>query len=716
MKLAHACKVLTAHISLLILSCIFISTTVKAEDKTAKTDVEVSEEVVVYGKQLDEVDTKIKLAREKHAGSISTVSPKEIEFQKASNLGEILVRIPGLTYVDEDGRGTKPDIGLRGLDPIRSQYVQLLHDGIPTQPSMYSEQAAYYGVPAERVSGIEVYKGGSSILFGPNTTGGVVNLISRSPSRDPFAAILDTRFDSYGDYLGNMFLSGTKGKVSYGLEYMHKGGEGFGENRDYGIDDLEATLAYKFNARHSVNAHFQYYDEVSETPGGLLPTQFQSDPQQSNKTHDEFFGKRIAGDIRTSHQLIANQRFETLFYSYYFQRNWFIQNYNNNNTTDVSLANSNGQFLRDFNVVGFEPKYVINYDLGSTRNNELTIGTRIYYDTVDRSSGTGNTGTSREDDAVLTSQEELGTMTYAAFIQNEFKATDRLSIVPGIRYEYIDQNRTNVLTNAAEETYNYDIFIPGLGIKYTFAKDSLVYANATRSFRPPTFSDSFNPATNASNFNLAPSTAWIYEGGIRANPHDWLFADLGVFYTDFKDQVVVSAGTAANFDTRAYGFESAVQLGLIGLSKAISNANKDYSGEHEIYFQVGATLVDSTFVGGSFDGNDLPNVPNETFTFGLLYEYGDTFNLGFQGRHTGARFTDNANTVQENSIGTIGELVEYTVFDLKSRFKISKQLSMNAGINNIFDEIYGTQRRTGSQKGIFTGPTRSFYISATLNY
>jgi hypothetical protein len=40
-------------------------------------------------------------------------------------------------------------------------------------------------------------------------------------------------------------------------------------------------------------------------------------------------------------------------------------------------------------------------------------------------------------------------------------------------------------------------------------------------------------------------------------------------------------------------------------------------------------------------------------------------------------------------------------------------LAVNLGVNNLFDESYGTQRRTGSQKGIFPGPTRAFYLSAS---
>jgi Fe(3+) dicitrate transport protein len=72
--------------------------------------------------------------------------------------------------------------------------------------------------------------------------------------------------------------------------------------------------------------------------------------------------------------------------------------------------------------------------------------------------------------------------------------------------------------------------------------------------------------------------------------------------------------------------------------------------------------------------------------------------------------------VQENAVGTIGKLGAYTVVDLKLRWQARERISINAGVNNLLDEKYATQRRTGSQKGVFPGPTRAFYVSTTLEY
>jgi Fe(3+) dicitrate transport protein len=673
-------------------------------------------EVVVSAEPKGVVEQHLAQTRATYPGSVATVSPEELALQKTGNLGDVLARIPGVVYVDEDGRGTKPDIALRGLNPIRSEYVQLLADGVPTQPSMYSEQAAYYGVPAERVAAIEIFKGGAAVLFGPNTVGGVLNVISRPPSPRPLSLVLDTRADSYGDAVGSIFLSGTKDRLSYGVEYMHKGGSGFRDSLDYRIDDVAVTLGYVINADHSARAHFQYYDERSETPGGLLPEQFRADRSLSNKPNDEFFGQRVEGDLRTRHQLTSKQRIDTLLYAYFFQRNWFLQNFVDDASPDLTLADNNGQFLRDFHVIGFEPKYTLDYDLGPAEGHRLSVGGRVYSDRVDRRAQTGNSGISREDDGVPTSDERLGSLALAAFAQNEFRLFEGATLVPGVRYEHIEQTRSDELVGSPEQSAEYDVWVPGIGLKYTFAEQTLAYANVTRSFRPPSFGDSFNPAIAASSLDLKPSTAWTYEAGVRAEPYAWLFADLGVFYTDFTDQVVVSAGTAANYDTRSYGFEGAARVGLLGLGRALARGDGDAHGDTELFLQGGLSVLEASFVDGAFADNALPYVPEVTATFGALLAWRETVSLTLQGRYMGARFTDNANTVEEDPTATIGELSAYSVFDIKARWQALDVLAINAGLNNVFDESYGTQRRNGAQKGIFPGPTRAFYAAATASF
>ncbi|HEX8280482.1 MAG TPA: TonB-dependent receptor, partial [Chthoniobacterales bacterium] len=625
---------------------------------------EMVPEVIVTAEE-DAATSQLRKARQKQAGSIATVSPQELQLQKTNNLGDVVARVPGVAYVDEDGRGTKPDISLRGLNPIRSEFVLLLLDGVPIQPSIYSEPAAYYGPPAERLAGIEIFKGGASTLFGPNAVGGVFNFITRAPSLLPLAVVIDTRFDSYEDYSANLFVSGTRGNASAGLEYLHKGGDGFRDGLGYNINDVEAKLGYQFNNDHFAQLHFQFYDEESETPGGLLPEQFRSDRTQSNKPQDEFFGRRIALDLRSSHPLSERQQLDLLFYVFRFERDWFLQNYVSNNTPNLTLANNNSQFLRTFDVLGFEPKYTLTYDLGQSSGHQLEVGARIYYDEVDRRAATGASGGAREGDAVLTSKEDLSTLSIAAYAQNEFKITRRLSVVPGVRFEHIDQTLENVLAGTAQESSAYDVWVPGIGAKYDLALGTQLYANASRSFRPPSFADTFNPTIDASNVDLRASTAWTYEGGIRANPYTWLSADAGAFYTDFTDQVVVSAGTAANFNTTSYGFEAVSQLGLLGFAQLLRNGDPNYAGPHELFLAAGMTLLRSTFADGPFEDNDLPYVPEQTFTFGVRYAFRERFEVAFQGRYVGDRYTDNANTVQEDPVGIIGELEDYLVCDVK---------------------------------------------------
>jgi len=660
---------------------------------------------------------RLREAREKTAGSVATVTPESLELQKNNNLGETLARVPGVSYVDEDGHGTKTNIGLRGLNPIRSEYVQLLQDGIPLQPFLYSETAAYYGPPAERVSGIEIFKGGSSILYGPNTIGGVVNLLSRGFSDRPFTTILDGRFDTFGDYTGNLYTGGTVNGFSYGVEYMKKGGDGFRDNLGFNIDDFDIKLGYRFNEDHAVQAHFSYYDEQSETPGGLLPEQFENGLlDRSNKHHDMFYGTRVAFDLRSSHQLTDQQRLELLFYTVSYRRDWYMQKYLSNTTTDLTLTDTNEQFLRNFQLTGFEPKYILDYDLGQSTGHQLTLGGRIYFDTVHRRAGTGNKATSREDDSVLSADEDLTTTSYAAYLQNEFKITSRFSLVPGIRFEHIEQTWENLLFSQPTKYSGYNIWVPGIGAKYDFAENSQAYVNISRSFRPPSFGDSFNPVIGASSVDLRPSSAWTYEGGIRANPYPWLSADLGGFYTDFTDQVVVSGTTAGNYNTKSYGFEGIAEIGVIGLTRAIRDGEWNKTGDHEVFVQAGATLINSYFADGPFEGNTLPYVPKETVTFGIRYAFRQSFDLLFQGRYVSSRFTDSANTVNEDPVGLTGKLSSYVTCDIKARWHVNENLTFNLGVNNLFDESYITQRRNTSQKGVFPGPTRSGYAAFTLAF
>jgi outer membrane receptor for ferrienterochelin and colicins len=101
------------------------------------------------------------------------------------------------------------------LNGLEGSYTQMLEDGLPTISSV-SMVYALDQIPTEFLQSIEIVKGGTSALYGPNAVGGVINLIRREPHRNLF------RFDSevgwqYGRPEQSVGLMGQTGKLPLGF-------------------------------------------------------------------------------------------------------------------------------------------------------------------------------------------------------------------------------------------------------------------------------------------------------------------------------------------------------------------------------------------------------------------------------------------------------------------------------------------------------------------
>ena len=134
---------------------------------------EAIEEVVVSA-------NKYETKKRETSTLVNVLSPTLFAQTSSCQVSEVLDFQPGLRVEMNCSNCGVPQLRINGLS---GQYSQVLMDSRP----IFSSLASVYGleqVPLGMVDRIEVIRGGGSALFGANAIGGVVNIITKEPSRN----------------------------------------------------------------------------------------------------------------------------------------------------------------------------------------------------------------------------------------------------------------------------------------------------------------------------------------------------------------------------------------------------------------------------------------------------------------------------------------------------------------------------------------------------
>lgn len=122
-------------------------------------------EIVVEGKA--ETITKV--------ATVDSVDKEKIELTTSLNVSDALNTAPGVTI--SVGTKNEKNINIRGFS---QRYISVFYDGIPI--SIPNDGYVDTGkLPTGNISKITITKGISSVLYGSNTMGGVVNIVSIKP-------------------------------------------------------------------------------------------------------------------------------------------------------------------------------------------------------------------------------------------------------------------------------------------------------------------------------------------------------------------------------------------------------------------------------------------------------------------------------------------------------------------------------------------------------
>lgn len=149
-------------------------------------------------------------AARKHPGARTVLGEPGLTETGSRTLEDALRQVPGLTVADESGTGVLPNIGVRGLNPLRSEQVLLLQDGIPMTLAPYGQTgASLFPLTLQAVEAIDVARGGVAVHYGPNNVGGVINFVTRRiPVKPSFTAKETLSVARTGHILGDSYMRG----------------------------------------------------------------------------------------------------------------------------------------------------------------------------------------------------------------------------------------------------------------------------------------------------------------------------------------------------------------------------------------------------------------------------------------------------------------------------------------------------------------------------
>ncbi|MEY2629541.1 MAG: ABC-type iron(III) dicitrate-transport system component, TonB-dependent outer rane receptor FecA [Bacteroidota bacterium] len=663
-----------------------------------------------------------------------------------NNAREIFARIPGVTVWENDGSGIQINVGVRGLSPNRSWELNTRQNGYDISSDVFGYPEAYYNPPLEAVETISLVRGGASLQFGPQF-GGTLNYILKRENNKKFSFETQNTVGSYGLMSSYNALGGKYKKFSYYVYNHSRSGDGWKENSEYTVRNTHAFAAYRFTEDTKLSAEYTNMDYKMQQAGGLTDEQFNNDPRQSLRERNWFGTPWNLFSIHLETKISDRLTSDTKLFGLIGERNSVgftaapnVEDAINPATNDYANRRVDRDYYKNF---GLENRNVFKYKLGKIDNN-LAFGVRLYKANTERKQeGRGTTGSDFDlsIDGEFARDLDFTTENVALFAENQFKVTEKFSVTPGVRYEYIKSEAegrfgisggNDVALPNKTISRNQPLF--GLGLEYKF-RTTNVYANITQAYRPVLFSDLTPPAvTDVIDPNLKDAKGFNADLGFRGTYKNYLNFDFSLFYLSYNNRIggvrqfVNNDPTQGTYiyrtnlgETVNKGIESFFNLnitrllevekpyGNLDLFASVSFIDSRYT-DFKVYTATGSA-PNVTITESNLSGNRVENAPRYIHNFGLSWG-NNNISATVQYRMSGKIFTDANNTEAASANGLTGLLEDYQVFDFSAEYKFLKNYNLRAGINNLLDEEYATRRAGGYPgPGILAGEGRTFYIS-----
>ncbi|MDE1224425.1 TonB-dependent hemoglobin/transferrin/lactoferrin family receptor [Vibrio aestuarianus] len=651
--------------------------------------------------QFDEVvvsATRTEQSKKDVSSSIETISAKELESTMSNDLQQALSYTPGVDALG-DGRFGISSFNIRGVEGSR---VKMMIDGVQ-QPTPYNpgatEQRKYSNaIEMDTLQAIEVNKGPSSTLYGSDALGGVVLLRTKNPddilvtegdenrfgirsgyssANEQFKTTLTwaMRQDKLETLLMATYANGHETETHSSGADIEGPDRGAQNPADSQLGNLLAKAFYQANDDHRLGLTVEYYnkqydeDELNYNGYSIMPGFTYSD------NYNEDTSERLRVGIE--HQwLMSSQLADSLHWSLSYQDSRSLSK--NYDTTPMNGKRRRQREASDQSIQ-FDTQLSKIVEIDSNAH-EFTYGLSLLNNdfNLDNTDYKLNYGTSAPGSTGL---PDATVIQWGLFLQDQaYLMQERLVLTAGIRYDSFEATPSvdEGYTTSYEKNKD-DAFTGQLGSVYHLNPNLSIFGQISQGFKAPTVYDLYyfynQGAIIEANPDLKAEKSLSYELGLRGQ-NEFSNFEVSTFYNDYKDFITQTKGgeqngkdvfTKENLDeVTIYGAEFSSKLYL----------DKAFNAPQGMYSRLAVAYADGE---DKKTGDALDSVAPLTANVGLginRHQYGTMLNVKMVASKTDWQSETNT------------DVAGYTLVDLTAYYQPIQDLTLRAGLFNIFDKKY----------------------------
>jgi len=571
---------------------------------------------------------------------VSVVDSATLARRIPANVTDLFVDLPGL-----DVNGVGPSQSRPVIRGLLGERILLLEDGIrmnnSRRESDFGEIPAMVGI--ETLDRVEIVRGPASVLYGTDAIGGALNLITREPPEalgtTSVHGSLGYRYQGAGDQQHPFgIFTGTAGRFSFlgyasyrdAKDYTAPPGNFGGDTLQFGTkvhgtgvkdQNYTAQLGYALSGTQEIQARYERYT-ATDAGFGWVNSSDLGQPFNPNiiiSYPDQGVDHLTLGYTNHAvHSALADRLDVTAYYTGNSRHLIF----------DITIPTGpgtqgevNARNFTDISTFGFRAEAVKSVGLAV-----LTYGLDGFRDGTQNTDTSVTTGFGPTMVDPVTKTPNAYFRSLGAFLQSEFRLSNRLTVIAGVRgQDILAETRPTATITAPLVSHEDGTVVGSLNAEYFLTDNFALMGDVGRGFRSPNLIDRFfqGPTPEGSGYelpspNLKPETSINVDAGVRFRT-----ARAGLEVFGFRNEISDAISLLPTGDT------------VQGLP-AYQNVNVDklrYIGvEADGHLLLGGGLTAYANLTG-FDSKDVLNPSNP-----VAQMYG--FRVGGELRydHTGGRF------------------------------------------------------------------------------